>query len=72
MVCAASTAFRRGGEMLNLWRFIAGVGLVVQLVPIDTCIFELIPGAARGRAFSFNSIYWSSARRTPEHQIIRH
>ncbi|HVC17312.1 MAG TPA: MFS transporter, partial [Rhodanobacter sp.] len=42
------------GELLNVWRFIAGVGFAVQLVTIDTYISELIPSAERGRAFSVN------------------
>ncbi|MFC5583401.1 MFS transporter [Rhodanobacter terrae] len=45
-------AFQRTGELLNLWRFIAGVGFAVQLVTIDTYIPELIPGVrARSRVF---------------------
>lgn len=54
VVCTAIMAFQRSGEMLNVWRFIAGVGFAVQLVTIDTYISELIPGAERGRAFSVN------------------
>lgn len=54
VTCTAIMAFQRSGEMLNLWRFIAGVGFAVQLVTIDTYISELIPGAERGRAFSVN------------------
>ncbi len=54
VACTAIMAFQRSGEMLNVWRFIAGVGFAVQLVTIDAYISELIPGAERGRAFSFN------------------
>ena len=39
---------------LNLWRFIAGVGIGVELVPIDTYISELVPKHVRGRAFAVN------------------
>lgn len=52
--CTAVMAFQQTGEMLNVWRFIAGVGFAVQLVTIDTYISELIPGPERGRAFSIN------------------
>ncbi|MDQ6645796.1 MAG: MFS transporter [Pseudomonadota bacterium] len=52
--CTAIMAFQRSGEMLNIWRFIAGLGFAVQLVTIDTYISELIPSAERGRAFSVN------------------
>lgn len=54
VACTAIMAFQHTGEMLNIWRFIAGVGFAVQLVTIDTYISELIPGAERGRAFSVN------------------
>ena len=54
VACTAIMAFQQTGEMLNVWRFIAGVGFAVQLVTIDTYISELIPGAERGRAFSVN------------------
>ncbi|TAN06658.1 MAG: MFS transporter [Rhodanobacteraceae bacterium] len=54
VICTAIMAFQRSGEMLNVWRFIAGVGFGVQLVTIDAYISELIPSAERGRAFSVN------------------
>jgi putative MFS transporter len=54
VVCTAIMAFQQTGEMLNVWRFIAGVGFAVQLVTIDTYISELIPPQLRGRAFSIN------------------
>ena len=54
VACTTVMAFQRSGEMLNVWRFIAGVGFAVQLVTIDTYISELIPGVERGRAFSVN------------------
>jgi MFS transporter, putative metabolite:H+ symporter len=40
---------------LNLWRFIAGIGIGVELVTIDAYIAELAPAAIRGRAFAYNS-----------------
>jgi putative MFS transporter len=39
---------------LDLWRFIAGIGIGVELVTIDTYIAELAPAALRGRAFAYN------------------
>jgi putative MFS transporter len=54
VVCTAIMAFQRTGAMLNVWRFIAGIGFAVQLVTIDTYISELIPSAERGRAFAIN------------------
>ena len=54
MSSTAIMAFQQTGEMLNIWRFIAGVGIGVQLVTIDTYISEIIPRSERGRAFSIN------------------
>ena len=55
-VAAAIMAFQQDAFGLNLWRFIAGVGIGVELVTIDTYIAELVPKAVRGRAFAFNQI----------------
>ena len=49
-------AFQHSGEMLNLWRFLAGLGFGVQLVTIDAYICELTPAALRGRAYSVNQV----------------
>ena len=47
-------AFQNDVFGLNLWRFIAGIGVGVELVTIDTYLSELVPRAIRGRAFAFN------------------
>jgi len=39
-----------------VWRVIAGIGIGVELVTIDTYIAELVPKQLRGRAFAFNQI----------------
>jgi putative MFS transporter len=54
MVCTAIMAFQDSGLSLNIWRFIAGIGIGVELVTIDSYISELIPGAERGRAYAVN------------------
>jgi MFS transporter, putative metabolite:H+ symporter len=54
--CTAVLALQRSGAMLNLWRFIAGIGFGVQLVTIDAYICELVPARLRGRAFSLNQV----------------
>jgi putative MFS transporter len=41
---------------IDLWRFIAGVGVGVELVTIDTYIAELVPKQMRGRAFTVNQV----------------
>jgi len=38
---------------LVLWRFIAGVGIGVEFVTIDTYLSELVPKDRRGAAFAF-------------------
>src|SRR5689334_17880104 len=54
--CAATLvmAVQQSGFGVCLWRFIAGVGIGVELVTIDTYIAELVPKHMRGRAFAFN------------------
>jgi MFS transporter, putative metabolite:H+ symporter len=47
-------AFQNDVFGLNLWRFISGIGVGVELVTIDTYVSELIPKEWRGRAFAFN------------------
>ena len=45
-------AFQETALGLNVWRFIAGVGIGVELVTIGTYIAELVPRQIRGRAFA--------------------
>ena len=53
-VCTAVMAFQTTGLGLNVWRLVAGIGIGVELVTIDTYIAELVPKHMRGRAFAFN------------------
>jgi len=39
---------------IDVWRLIAGVGIGVELVTIDTYIAEIAPRSVRGRAFAVN------------------
>jgi putative MFS transporter len=39
---------------LDLWRLVAGVGIGVELVTIDTYVAEVAPARLRGRAFALN------------------
>ena len=55
-VSTAVMAFQQSGEMIDLWRFIAGVGFGVQLVTIDTYLSEIVPARLRGRAFAVNQV----------------
>jgi putative MFS transporter len=54
--CAATLvmAFQTTGFGVCLWRMIAGIGIGVELVTIDTYIAEIVPKHLRGRAFAFN------------------
>jgi putative MFS transporter len=45
-------AFQSTAAGLNFWRFLAGVGIGVELVTIGTYISELVPKQIRGRAFA--------------------
>jgi putative MFS transporter len=45
-------AFQTIAAGLNFWRFVAGLGIGVELVTIGTYISELVPRHIRGRAFA--------------------
>ena len=49
-------AFQHTAHGIVLWRVIAGVGIGVELVTIDTYITELMPRQLRGRAIAFSQI----------------
>jgi len=52
--CTLIMAFQDTALGINVWRFIASIGIGVELVNIDTYVSELVPQAHRGRAFAFN------------------
>ncbi|MEO8051192.1 MAG: MFS transporter [Acidobacteriota bacterium] len=54
-------AFQNDVFWLNLWRFIAGIGVGVELVTIDAYLTELVPKELRGRAFALNQAIQFSA-----------
>ncbi|MCK1389946.1 MFS transporter [Bradyrhizobium sp. 1] len=41
-------------EGLLFWRFLAGIGIGVEVITIDAYITELVPSRIRGRAFAVN------------------
>ncbi len=53
-VASVMMAFQHNAFGLNLWRFISGIGVGVELVTIDTYLSELVPPNLRGRAFAIN------------------
>ena len=54
-------AFQHDVFGLNLWRFVSGIGVGVELVTIDAYIAELVPPEMRGRAFAYNQVIQFSA-----------
>ena len=54
-VASVIMAFQTDAFGLNLWRFISGIGVGVELVTIDTYLAELVPKSHRGRAFAYQS-----------------
>jgi putative MFS transporter len=52
-VCTCIMAFQSTAGAINFWRFVAGIGIGVELVTIDTYLSELVPKDVRGRAFAF-------------------
>jgi MFS transporter, putative metabolite:H+ symporter len=49
-------AFQNDAFGLNLWRFIVGIGVGVELVTIDAYLSEMVPATLRGRAFACNNV----------------
>jgi putative MFS transporter len=47
-------ATRHGAIAVEAWRFVAALGIGVELVTIDTYVAELVPKHIRGRAFAVN------------------
>ena len=45
-------AFQTTAGGINLWRMVAGIGIGVELVTVDTYISELVPKRARGKTFA--------------------
>jgi putative MFS transporter len=54
-ICTLVMAFQHSAAGINLWRLLAGVGIGVELVTIDTYLAELMPKRLRGRAFVVNA-----------------
>jgi putative MFS transporter len=54
-------ALQRSPETIDLWRFIASIGLGVELVNVDTYLSELVPKEQRGPAFAYNQFIMYTA-----------
>lgn len=54
-VTSGIMAFQSTANGLNLWRFLSGIGIGVEVVTIDAFLSELMPKTSRGKAFAINS-----------------
>ena len=52
-ICTATMAFQTTAASVDLWRFIAGIGVGLEQVTIDTFLPEIVPPQGRGKAFAF-------------------
>ena len=53
-LATAAMAFQHSAAGIDLWRFIAAIGVGLEQVTIDTLLPELVPPPKRGRAFAVN------------------
>ena len=53
-LATAVMAFQHSAASVDLWRFIAAIGVGLEQVTIDTLLPELVPPPKRGRAFAFS------------------
>lgn len=60
-VCTFVMALQSTAAAINLWRFLAGIGLGVEMITIGVYVSELAPKETRGEAFAFNQFLSFSA-----------
>src|SRR3984893_9120124 len=60
-VCTFVMALQSTAAAINLWRFLAGIGLGVEMITIGAYVSELAPKESRGEAFAFNQFLSFSA-----------
>ena len=53
-LATAAMAFQHSAQGIDLWRFIAAIGVGLEQVTIDTLLPELVPPPQRGRVFAIN------------------
>lgn len=59
--CTFVMALQSTAAAINLWRFLAGIGLGVEMITIGVFVSELAPKESRGEAFAFNQFLSFSA-----------
>src|SRR5436190_1552513 len=52
-VCSAIMAFQSTAVGIDLWRFLAGIGVGLEQVTIDAYLPEFVPPKSRGKAFAY-------------------
>jgi MFS transporter, putative metabolite:H+ symporter len=53
-LATAMMAFQHSAAAIDLWRFIAAIGVGLEQITIDTLLPELVPPPQRGRVFAVN------------------
>lgn len=60
-IMSLAMAFQNTAQGINLFRFLAGIGLGIEIVTINTYIAELVPKHVRGRAFACSQAFGFTA-----------
>ncbi len=60
-VCTFVMALQATAPAINLWRFLAGIGLGVEMITVGVYVSELAPKERRGEAFALNQLLSFSA-----------
>jgi putative MFS transporter len=55
-IATAMMAFQSTAQGVDTWRFIASIGVGLEMVTIDTFLPEFVPPTGRGRAFALNQV----------------
>jgi MFS transporter, putative metabolite:H+ symporter len=55
-ICTFVMAFMPTGPLIDLWRFLAGLGIGVQLVTSDAYVSEIVPKDERGKWVAFTQV----------------
>jgi len=55
-VCTLIMAFMPSGPLIDVWRFLAGLGIGVQLVTSDAYVSEIVPKDERGKWVCFTQV----------------
>ena len=55
-ICTLVMAFMPNGPAIDAWRFLAGMGIGVQLVTSDAYVSEIVPKEQRGRWIAFTQV----------------